>query len=91
MEIKVLEETKNRIVFEIPGESHTLCNALKRELWKNEDVRIATYSIKHPLIGTPKMIVETGPGTNPRKALVKAAEALKEKVSTFKTSFSKLK
>ncbi len=91
MEIKVLEETKNRLVFEIPGESHTLCNALKRELWKDQNVRIATYSIKHPLIGTPKMIVETSPGSSPRKVLAKAAKSLKEEVSAFKTSFSKLK
>lgn len=91
MEIKVLEETKNRIVFEIPGESHTLCNALKRELWKNKNVRNATYSIKHPLIGTPKMIVETSPGRSPRRALAKAARALKKEVSEFKTSFSKLR
>lgn len=91
MEIKVLEETKNRMVFEIPGESHTLCNALKNELWKDAHVKLATYSIKHPLIGIPKMIVETDSETTPRKALAKAAKALKERVSDFKTSFSKLK
>lgn len=91
MEIKVLEETKNRLVFEIPGEGHTLCNALKRELWKNKNIRTATYTIKHPLIGIPKMIVETSPGASPRKALAKAARSLKKEVADFKTSFSKLK
>jgi DNA-directed RNA polymerase subunit L len=91
MEIKVIEETKNKLVFEIPGEGHTLCNALKRELWKDKHIKVATYSINHPLIGIPRMIVETDSETTPRKALAKAAEALKEEVNDFKTEFSKLK
>ena len=32
MEIKILEDEKNRIKFEIEGESHTLSNPLSKEL-----------------------------------------------------------
>jgi len=83
MEINVLEESKNKLVFEIPGEDHTLCNALKRELWKDNKVKAASYAIKHPSIGIPQMIVETS-GTAPRDALASAAKRLQKQCVDFK-------
>ena len=34
MEMKVIEEKKGKLVFELSGASHTICNILKKELWK---------------------------------------------------------
>ncbi|MBR9702679.1 DNA-directed RNA polymerase subunit L, partial [Candidatus Woesearchaeota archaeon] len=59
MEINVLEKKKNRLVFEIKGADHTLCNALKDELWNDKDVSAAAYSIDHPMKAVPKFIIET--------------------------------
>ncbi len=59
MELNLLEKKKQRLVFELPGADHTLCNALKQELWNDEEVTAATYAVKHPLKPTPRMVLET--------------------------------
>ena len=46
MELNFLEKKKDRLVFEIPGADHTLCNALKDELWNDKGVTVATYAIR---------------------------------------------
>ena len=33
MEIKILDDKKNKLVIEVKGADHTLCNALKTELF----------------------------------------------------------
>ena len=55
MELSILEETPKRLVFEVKGQGHTLCNGLKSKLWENKHVKTATYIISHPLVGIPKM------------------------------------
>lgn len=80
MEIKVIEESKKKLVFEILGESHTLANLLEKELWEDKDVIAAGYHIDHPLFGVPRMVVEA---PDPRKALEKAIKRLKKKNTDF--------
>ena len=86
MEIKFLKEEKNRVEFEIIGEDHTLCNAIRDELWKQDGVEISAYNIKHPLISNPVMLVETSKG-DPRKALQNAVSDLKKKIKELKSNF----
>ena len=74
MEIKIVEEKGNRLEFEI-DENVGFLNALKKELLNDDNVKVATYFIKHPLVGKPKMIVEAD---DPKKALVAAANRLKK-------------
>ena len=88
MEINVLEESKNRLVVELKGESHSFCNALKAELWKNKKVKVAGYNIAHPLVGVPKLVIETESG-DPKKLLVDAVKNLKKDADAFIKSFSK--
>ena len=78
MEINILESTKNRIKFEILGEDHTLCNALRKELWNNPNVEVSGYNIDHPLVNKPLFIVQTTSKEDPKKALLKAIESLKK-------------
>jgi DNA-directed RNA polymerase subunit L len=80
MEINVLEDKKKRMVFELKGEGHTLCNALREELWNDKDVTVAAYNIDHPLIGLPRFIVETS-DKEPKVALKDAISRLKKKNS----------
>jgi len=89
MEFKVLEETKTKLVFELEGETHSFCNALKNELLNVKGVTLATYSIDHPLVGVPKFLVETK-GEEPRKALKTALANLKKKANEFQNEVSKL-
>lgn len=87
MDIQILEETKPRIVFEI-NEDHAFCNALKDELTQNSDVKVASYSKRHPLIDKPRFIVETSSGSA-RDAVVKAAKSLAKKAEAAKDQAKK--
>lgn len=88
MEFKVIEESKTRLVFQLRGETHTLCNALKEELHKVKGVITTTYKIDHPLIGVPEFLIETK-GIEPRKAIKEALKALKNKAKEFEKEVSK--
>ena len=89
MELKVHENTKKRMVFDLIGADHTFCNALKKELWKDSTIRTAAYKVDHPLIGIPKFIVETN-GQKDAKAVLKAATArLKKHNKDFLSLFKK--
>src|SRR3989338_9638141 len=78
MKINVLEEKKNKIVFEVDGVGHTFINALKNEMWNDEHIKIATYSIRHPIISKPKMIIETDGNESPKAAITNAINRLKK-------------
>lgn len=88
MEINVLEESKNKLVVEIKGEGHALCNAVKAELWKNKKVKVAGYNISHPLVGVPKLVIETESG-DPKKILIDAIKNVRKDADAFLKSFSK--
>ncbi len=89
MEFTVLEENKERLSFQLQGETHTFCNALKHELQQLKGVSIATYKIDHPLVGVPQFLLETK-GMEPRKALKEALKTLKKKAEDFKKEVGKL-
>ena len=88
MEIKILDEKKNKLMLEIKGVDHTLCNALKTELWNDKHVKIATYSIRHPQISVPQIIVETDGEVSPKNALINAVQRLHKTNERFKKEFS---
>ncbi|MEM3374333.1 MAG: DNA-directed RNA polymerase subunit L [Candidatus Woesearchaeota archaeon] len=88
MEINILEDKPKRLVFELKGEDHTLCNALREELWNDESVVVSAYNIEHPLIGTPKFIIETK-DKEPKKALKDAISRLKKRNSEIRKTLSK--
>ena len=82
MEINIIEDKKKRLVFELKGEGHTLCNALREELWNDKSVTVSAYNISHPLVGIPTFIIETS-SKSPKKALKNAITRLKKKNSTL--------
>ena len=88
MEIKIIEDKKKRMLFNVEGGSHTLCNILKEELWNDSNVKVSSYSIRHPLVGVPQMIVETD-GTEPKKAITSAIGRLKKQAEKFENEFVK--
>ena len=89
MEFVVLEESKTKLVFQLKGENHTFCNALKNELHQVKGVEIVTCRIDHPLVGMPQFLLETK-GIEPRKALKEALAALKKKTHEFEKEISNL-
>jgi len=90
MEIKVVEKSKKKIVFDVPGADHTFSNALKKELWNDKSIKVSAYNIEHPLIGIPRFIVETD-DKEPEKALLDAVKRLQKKNEQFLEGSKKLK
>lgn len=82
MEIEIVEEKKNKLIFKVKDVTHTFCNILKEELNNNSHVNVATYAIMHPLVGIPQFILETD-GAEPRKVLVDAAQKVKKQFEKF--------
>ena len=71
----VIEEKKNKIIFELGDQTHTFCNILKKELLNDDHVKVASYSVQHPLVGKPRFILETD-GADPKKVLQSAANRM---------------
>jgi len=90
MEVKILSEDKGLLQIEIEGESHTLCNVIREELWNFEDTSSASYNIKHPQISNPVLAVKSKKG-KPKKLILDAVASLKEKTKKLRTEASKLK
>ncbi|MFH1174531.1 MAG: DNA-directed RNA polymerase subunit L [archaeon] len=91
METVVLEKTKKKLVFELKGADHTLCGALKQELYNDKAVKVATYSMSHPLTRIPKLIIETDGTKSPAKALIDAAKRIQKDNETLAESIKKFK
>ena len=89
MEIKILDDKKNKIIFELKGADHTLCNAVKTELSNDKHVKVATYSIRHPQISSPQMIVETDGEETPKSAILAALQRLQRDNEKFRKEFAK--
>ncbi len=79
--MKIIKDTKNELEIEITGESHTLCNALRKTLMEDKDVEAAAYVVDHPIIGEPKLYLKA---KDPHKSLKKAAETLKSRCYELK-------
>lgn len=87
MELKIIEDEKDRILIEVGEEDHTFCNVLVKKLNEDEDVKFAAYSIDHPLVGVPKLLVE---GKNVRSLIKRAVKALSEEAEEIKKLASKI-
>ena len=90
MEINIVEEKKNKLIFEITGEGHTLSNILRKELWNDEHVKTAAYTIDHPLIEKPRFVLETD-GADPKKTLIAAAKRVQKELEKTKGEAKELK
>ncbi len=91
MEIKFVEDSKNKIIFEIKDEGHTLANLLEKELWDDPDIKAAGYHVEHPLVVVPRFVVEVKRGADARKAVEKAVKRLVAKNKKFRTAFKAAK
>ncbi|MFH0752510.1 MAG: DNA-directed RNA polymerase subunit L [archaeon] len=86
MEIKIQENTKNRLKVELIGKTHTLCNLLAKELWNNKDIAIAGYTLEHPIINNSVLTIETTKG-DAKKALIDAIGRISSDNKDFLSKF----
>lgn len=89
MEVNILNEEKDFIELEVKEESHTLCNSLREALNENDSVSFAAYSIKHPLVSSPILVVKTKEG-KPRKAIERAVSSLRAQIKDIRSAAKKL-
>jgi len=89
VEIEILEEEKNKIKFKVTGETHTILNLIRNELFKDENVDFAGYMVEHPLVGGAIFTVATSKG-NPKIAIKKAIERIQKKLSKVESEIKKL-
>ena len=90
MEVTIVEDNKNKLVFEVHGQGHSLANALRKELWNDDHVKASAYTIEHPLIEKPRFIVETD-GADPRKTVQAAIKRLQKQLDKVKAEAKNLK
>ena len=83
--MKVIKDTKKELEIEITGETHSLCNTIRKTLMEDEDVEAAAYVVEHPIIGEPKLYVKA---KNPKKSLKTAAEIVKSRCDELKDLIS---
>ncbi|KZX15691.1 DNA-directed RNA polymerase subunit L [Methanobrevibacter cuticularis] len=83
-DIEILTNTKLELEIIAHGESHTVCNALRKFLMEDEDIDYAVYGIDHPIVGEPKVTIKVKRTKDPKKALLKAATKLKNDSQEFK-------
>lgn len=88
MELKKIKEDEKTLEIEMKGESYTLTNALRGELWEDKSVSEAAQIKEHPYLSQPKIFVKTSRGS-PLTALEKATGNLIEKTKEFKEEFKK--
>jgi len=90
MEIKVIEQTKNKLKIELVGKTYTLANALSKELWNDKNIVVAGYTLPHPQVSNVALIIETSKG-DPKKALSGAISRLKKDNKALNILVKKIK
>ena len=85
MELKVLENQKDRMKVRVSGETHTLLNLLTEYAWK-AGASQASYVIEHPYLSQPEMNVKSN---NPKKTLGDAAQMIIDRSKEFKGAFDR--
>lgn len=79
--MEIITSKRYELEIVVEGETHTLCNAIRKILMEDENVKSAAYAIEHPIVGEPKLYIKA---RSPKKSLKLAAETLKERCDEFK-------
>lgn len=89
MRLTVLERKPDKIVIEVDGEGHTLCNLLEAVLLEDEEVEYASYNISHPLVSKPIITVKTKGRKSPEDALRDAVKKILDRGRSLRDEFEK--
>jgi len=88
MEVKIVRNEDNTLILELSGESVTLTNLLRDELWNDKNISEAAQMKEHPYLSEPKIFVKTSRG-KPAMALKKASKRLMNQLNEFREEFKK--
>lgn len=84
MEIKVLEEKKDYIRFNLIGETHTFGNILREELNNSKDIDFATYRREHPSEDFIEFIVQAKKDKDVKKIINGVIDNIEKSALSFK-------
>ena len=84
MQVKVLEDEKEKLAIELSGDNQTISQAIAKQVWFEGGEAAAVR--EHPFLLEPKIIVR---GSNPRKILQKAADAVVEQCDELEKEFKR--
>lgn len=90
MEVNIIEEKKDKLVFELRGETNTMVNSLKKELWNDSHVKVSGYHIEHPLINIPRFVLQTD-GADPKKTIKSALKRLEKQLEQLSSEAKNIK
>ena len=88
MEIKILEDKKNELEFEIADWDSTIAEIIIDRLNSYKEVEFAAYKIEHPLIHGPKFYIKSK-SKEPRTLLLKAIKEISSEIEKFSKLLSK--
>ena len=83
-DIEIITNKKLELEIIAHGESHSVCNVLRKFLMEDEDVEYAVYGIDHPIVGEPIISIKVKRTKSPKKSLLNASIKLKEQSGEFK-------
>lgn len=86
MELKKVKEDDKTLLLECKGESYTLTNLIRDELWEDKSVAEAAQVKEHPYLAEPKVFVKVSRG-EPLTALEKTNDRLLDQVKEFREKF----
>ena len=89
MEIEILEEEKNQLKFKVKGETFTLTNLLKKELFNDSSVEFAGFTVEHPLKDEAVFVISTAK-KSPKKAIADAIDRLQKQLDDFEEQVKKI-
>ncbi|NIM46934.1 MAG: DNA-directed RNA polymerase subunit L [Candidatus Aenigmarchaeota archaeon] len=82
MNIKVLENKKEKLLLEFEDETETVTNLVATQVWQEGGEAAAIR--EHPFIENPELVIM---GRNPKRLLTKASSALEAQCDEFKEKF----
>lgn len=84
MNLKVIEDTKEKLILEFEDESETVTNILATQVWQEGGEAAALR--EHPFIEKPRLVVT---GSNAKRLLEKSSKAIQEQCDDFHEEFER--
>ena len=84
--MSIKRRESNLLEIELPGEDHSLANLIVRLALDRPEVEYASYSIDHPLIGVPKVVIRTSGNTDPMDVLKKVLADIRDLSREFRNA-----
>ncbi len=86
-DIKVLKHEGNSLEVELVGEDHTLANLIVKYAIRMPNVTYASYTISHPLVSNPVVVISVAEGNDPLEVLHEVLKKIIADVEEFVSKF----